>query len=434
MLVLSAGLLQACVAPPIKKEMAMEPVLRVRHSSEQTAATYYQLGKYHQERGRYDLASQAYKDSIALDRQQLNAPNALATVYAQQGRLDEAKALWLKLMVEYPEVALPYNNLGYVYLMEGNYDAAVKTLRQAMVLDQKSERTLNNLKAAEVKLASLAPVATVALVALENPKSNEESTVYNQTKTEVTEAIEVVDAVSAVSAVKATNTLKAMPINLNDAKPTGQDVTHQADIQLMNKQMELPPLTLAPPPFSELSTTGLSSSPAPQQELVQVESHVSNINLKPSTVISQVLESKAGAEIFISASAKPKSVQTVRFEVSNGNGITGMARRIGNFLGRQGIAANRLTNEQPYKRQVTTIEYKAGFEQSAEAVKQALQSYAVVTPSTNVSNNFDVRLVLGKDVVAQITQMAQMAQTTQPEQLKKLEPLNRKSLLALTTD
>ncbi|MDO8458925.1 MAG: tetratricopeptide repeat protein [Burkholderiaceae bacterium] len=165
-LALGACLLQACVAPPTKQavatELAIQPVLRVRHSSDQSAATYYQLGKYHQERGNFDLARTAYEYAITLDSRQLEPRNALAALHAQQGRLDEASALLQQIVADYPEVAHPYNNLGYVYYLQNHYAAAVTTLQQALLLDSGNERARNNLETVQVALANHGEQATVA--------------------------------------------------------------------------------------------------------------------------------------------------------------------------------------------------------------------------------------------------------------------------------
>ena len=164
-LVVGAGLLQACSTPPTRQELAMQAVLRVRHSSDQTAMTYYQLGKYHQEHGNLELAVTAYTHSIALDSRQLEPRNALAAVLAGQGRLDEAKSVLLQLVTDYPLVAHPFNNLGYVYFMQGNYSAAVTTLQHALEIDPGYERARNNLDSAQASVASHAgPASALAAV------------------------------------------------------------------------------------------------------------------------------------------------------------------------------------------------------------------------------------------------------------------------------
>lgn len=79
---LAAGtlLLAGCAAPqtpPAKQALAMQAVLRISHSPAQTAASWYQLAKYHQQRGERDLARAAYAESIALGaRQRHPAPPA----------------------------------------------------------------------------------------------------------------------------------------------------------------------------------------------------------------------------------------------------------------------------------------------------------------------------------------------------------------------
>ena len=359
MIVLGAGLLQACIAPPaVKKEMAMEPLLRVRHSSEQTAATYYQLGKYHQERGNIDLASDSYKHSLSLDKQQLDARNALATIYSQQGKLNEAKALLLELIAEYPLVAHPHNNLGYVYFIEGNYEAAVKTLKHALIFDKKNERTLNNLHAAELaqarvneavtSVAKRAADVSVAVVISNEPVLDEPArAIGNTTKTKQIKAI----------------SLLSVPV---EVKSASQDAALQTSLLEAKKQVELTPL--------------LTSSSAHSLDLE------------------------------IPAPANSSTSRQARVEVSNGNGVSGMAKWMGGFLGRQGIAVSRLTNEYPFTRETTKIQYQAGFKESAQALQKALQGDTLLMPINQATDRFDVRLVLGRDTIAKIAKITQSEQ------------------------
>ena len=371
MIVLGAGLLQACIAPPaIKKEMAMEPLLRVRHSSEQTAATYYQLGKYHQERGSLDLARDSYKHSLSLDKRQLDARNALATIYSQQGKLDEAKALLLELIAEYPLVAHPYNNLGYVYFIEGNYEAAVKTLKHALIFDKKNERTLNNLHAAELAQArvdeAVTPVAKGA----------------GDISVAVAVAVVVDTEPALVDIGNATKTTQIKAISLvtvpDEVKSASKDATLQMTLLEEKKRVELTPL--------------LTSSSANSLDLE------------------------------ITAPANSTTAKQARVEVSNGNGVSGMAKWMGGFLGRQGIAVSRLTNEHPFTREITKIQYQAGFKESAQALQQALHGDAQLMPINQATDRIDVRLVLGQDAIAKI------AKITQSEQANRA---TRATLLAL---
>lgn len=150
---LGAWLLAACGAPPARQEMLVQPATQVRHSANQAATSYYQVGRYHQQHGDLALALMAYTYSIARDGRQLEARSAAAAIHAQQGRLDQAKAMLLAVVADYPDVALPYNNLGYVYYLQGDYGAAAATLRKALALEGANDRTRNNLRLAENAMA-----------------------------------------------------------------------------------------------------------------------------------------------------------------------------------------------------------------------------------------------------------------------------------------
>jgi tetratricopeptide (TPR) repeat protein len=159
---LGTVLLQSCSTPVTTQELAIQPVLRIRHSQEQ-AATYYQLGKYHQERGDFRLALAAYTQSLFLDNKQLEARSAIASIDSMQGRLPEAEATLLALMIDYPMVAQPVNNLGYVYYLEGKYADAITTFQRALTLDSTNEKTRNNLDLARTALAGFDGPAALAL-------------------------------------------------------------------------------------------------------------------------------------------------------------------------------------------------------------------------------------------------------------------------------
>ena len=350
-LVLGAGLLQACAAPPAKQELTMEPVLRVRHSSDQAAATYYQLGKYHQERGNLDLARAAYNHSIALDSRPLEARNALASIHSLQGRLDEARALLLQLVADYPALAHLYNNLGYVYYLQSNYEAAVTALQRALLLDSGNERARNNLETVQVAVASHGERATVAL------------------------------------GLAPEATIASPP-----AKQLGSKLDEPAASSASAPQVQ--GLAIISPP----------SEPQTRMEVVQIVPNVYELRLKQpvASVLADLQIEKTVAAVATPTPALALATKTARVEIANGNGVAGMARRISRVVGQHGIAVSRLTNERPYKQQDTKIQYRVGHEQAAEALKHALRGHAVVVPVNSLSGNSDVRLVLGRDAIAHL--------------------------------
>ena len=346
-LALGASLLQACTTPPM---LGMQAVLRVHHSSDQTAATYYQLGKYHQEHGNLELAVTAYTHSIALDSRQLEPRNALAAALAGQGRLDEAKSVLLQLVTDYPAVAHPYNNLGYVYFMQGNYSAAVTSLQHALALDAGYERARNNLDAAQAAVASHAgPAAAAPALAAASDMS------------------------AGVLVGAAAPLLNPKEENASGPQSAGEQLKAAAPVLQVSVDPALLPLEQAP-------------------------------ILPVVHAAAPLLPEQAAAQALAAA-------RSSRLEITNGNGVVGMARRMGRMLGLSGIAVSRITNERPYTRQTTKIQYRLGFHEEAKVLQTALNGHAVMVLTNNLSATSDVQLLLGKDAVGHVALIEGMGKT-----------------------
>ena len=398
-------------------QLAIQPVMRVSHSANQSAATFYQLGKYHSERGNLDFARSAYEASITLDGQQLDARNALAALDATQGKLDAAKALLIQIVADFPEVAHPYNNLGYVYYLQSNFEAAERTLQRAIALDAGNERARNNLNAVNIALARLGNRVTVQLALVQSSAEP-----------------------AAEPVAQLPQEIIPLTLPLVQADPTDQPVAKISEPVAVEAATELAAaatpletrtqgLAIISPPLEQMAAERVE--PQARKELVQIVPYVFELRLKQpnDTVLADVKLAKpefasAAAEVLATVlpSVLPKvlpSVQmrvapskTLRIDVANGNGVTGMAKRISNVLNRQGISVSRLSNELPYKQLETKIHYRAGFEKAAANLKTALKGHAVAVLTPTLSGNSDVRLVLGKDAITYMALIESMSSDT----------------------
>ena len=402
---MGACLLQACMTTPLAHDevallapkaaapaplpetpqLTIQPVMRVSHSVNQSAATFYQLGKYHLERGNLDFARSAYEASIVLDGQQLEARNALAALDATQGKLDSAEALLIQIVADFPEVAHPHNNLGYVYYLQSNFEAAQRTLQRAIALDAGNERARNNLNAVNIALARL---------------GNRDAVVVAQAATPERQIAQTSESVASVVAAELAT---ATPI---EARAQSLAII-STPLQRLAERIE----------------------PQARMEMVQIVPNVFELRLKPitasnNTVLAGLKDTtpeplSAVAEVLAtllpSVSSVPTSAaaaKTSRIEVANGNGVTGMAKRISSVLNRQGISVSRLSNDLPYKQLETKIQYRAGFEKTAANLKNALKGHAVTVFTPTLSANSDVRLVLGKDAIAHMALIEGMSSDT----------------------
>jgi tetratricopeptide (TPR) repeat protein len=91
------------------------------------------------------------------------------------------------------------------------------------------------------------------------------------------------------------------------------------------------------------------------------------------------------------------ALRIARLEVSNGNGVNGMAAQLGLWLAARGVATQRLTNQQPYDQRRTVIQFRSGQEQAARRLASVLPASAQTAARASPGLASDVRVVLGQD-------------------------------------
>lgn len=88
---------------------------------------------------------------------------------------------------------------------------------------------------------------------------------------------------------------------------------------------------------------------------------------------------------------------TGRVEIANGNGASGLARRVSGLLAPQGAKPPRLTNDKPYGVQTSRIQYVAGSERMAQELNARLPSPLPLALAETLERDVRVRVLLGKD-------------------------------------
>jgi len=104
-----------------------------------------ELGKRHYSKGEFGLAEQAFRSAVELDKNDPEAWLGLAASYDRLRRFDQARRAYdvlLRLAGRTPTVL---NNLGYHYILEGNYTKARETLLEAQRSDPGNQFIRNNI-------------------------------------------------------------------------------------------------------------------------------------------------------------------------------------------------------------------------------------------------------------------------------------------------
>ena len=345
-------LLQSCESvPPSKQAWGFQPLLKVSHANESPAA-YYQLGRYYQGQNRSDLAIPAFQQALVLDKHYAEAHNALGSLYAGQRQFDLAIMEFQLALAAAPDTAHFYNNLGYAYYLQGRPVEAASALEKAAALKPGDAKITTNLNLA----------------------------LAQKSKTELVRQAFVPAPVSpphAAGNVVAPPVIEA-PVALPAVAPASQPTAIEA---------VTPSPTLPAPP-------SLAAEPAP----VVVPSPLSPIEpqvVEPAPTMLAVASPVQQAE-------EPSSVRPVRYEVSNGNGVTGMAKRVNRGLLAQGYPVARLTNSKPFRQSVTVVEYRPGYAGVAARLSDSLPLKPAITEKVDLRQSTDVRLVLGHDVMTRL--------------------------------
>ena len=134
----AGALLLACAGPggaPSAKRQAAD------------AEQAYLIGRTHHMAMRPQQALAYYRSALRDDPAHLNARNGLAVLYAEQGQVEQAIALWQELTTSAAgrEQAFLFSNLGYAYLIHGEPARALAVLEQACLLDPLNARAWQHL-------------------------------------------------------------------------------------------------------------------------------------------------------------------------------------------------------------------------------------------------------------------------------------------------
>jgi hypothetical protein len=92
------------------------------------------------------------------------------------------------------------------------------------------------------------------------------------------------------------------------------------------------------------------------------------------------------------------AAQSYRLELSNGNGVTGMAKRLGEQLVAKGLPKARLTNQKPFRQRLTQIQYRDGYADIAAALRNRMPNQPPMIKTVALRASTDVRVVLGRDL------------------------------------
>jgi Flp pilus assembly protein TadD len=372
--VLTASLLLASCAQMQTKPAAMniQPLQEVRHGYEQAKAQY-ELGRYYHGQLRYGLAVESYRRALAMNPAMVDAMNAMGATYAESGNLALAREQFEAALKLQPDSVYTYNNLGYVHYLAGDYPAAVQAYKQALRLDGRHEKARHNLLLALGKMGAGDQVSLA---------TSQESIIGANPPAESTPQKGTQSAWVKLSPAIYEMRSAVAPAEKNATTPSMKGV----DTML---QTGLAKLNAAPVTNSPAAVSARAPVAAPRRE-EQPPVMIAVKAVPYATTVAQKLKAVGATNV--------RGV-----EVSNGNGVRGMAAMVARYFSGMGIQQARLTNQKPFVERHTRIEYRPGNAAEAARINSLLRTAAPQVVSNKLRQGIRVRLVLGHDLGHDIT-------------------------------
>ncbi len=385
------------------------------------SASHYKLGRYYQQQGKYDKAIEEFSRALRHDSSYCKAYNGIAMTYDALQRCDMASSSYEQAMQCAPQQAYVYNNYACSSILCGEYEKGLALLLEAVNLSRDNRRILTNLQLAqsfidrENGLVRSVPLGTAPeLVARidENPpqaafQESPTESVHEQPGNSSPEGTLKGAGAESRAAGGAAETIVRSPVQVNElgeltaamisagetVNPSGGDT----DVDVVREE-------------------GKSVSS------VQTRIVVDDLAIEQSRWIRSENKEGPGIVYLVPGQTKRRIVclvpsQTKRrihtedqpepafaflngfIEVSNGNGVAGMAVRSSEFLRYYGFSIGRITNAENFHFYDTTIFYREGYLQVVKELVSVIPGVQAIEKVDSLGrSSIGVRIILGKDL------------------------------------
>ena len=392
---------------------SVQPVYTVNGNAA-GAEGQYALGQYYLSQNRRAQAVIAFSKALDADPKHVGALNARAALFAGFGDLDSAARDFEVAIQLKPDAAHLYNNLGYTRFQQGRHAEADDAYRKALAIEPGNARAIANLtQLAGVYAGTQAPKPVLAAAAPAQPVAAAEAAV----------AAPAVAASQPAVAVQAT---APTPVQLpRTTQNTSTEILAGAVLDLSKAMVDA-------------AATGkrsmIRTNPDQQQlagSVVDLRDPSPATAEKPLPMLTDARRSPTPEAVgFAEAAAAAPSVapaRNPRIEVSNGNGVPGMARKVGERFRARGMEVVKISNASSFNIPDTRVLFREGYMGEAVALSRSIPGRPGALLDTRPATGRDIQVSLGKDVVKYVTTVGLAPRITDPR------PMTTASLLGLNS-
>jgi lipoprotein NlpI len=407
------------------------------------AEAQYRMARYFQKKNRHKIAIEELEEVILIDPFFVKAYNALGVSYDLLGDYKNAIHFYKLALKIDPNLDYVHNNLGLAYLFYGREDSAIASFQKAIALDVQNKRFHNNLGYAYAKNGQyeLAIMqfriigdefsANYKLGKILYREGNYEMAFrYNEKAHHAKTSARIMASVS--SSDKGNGSTGGLQVEENGRRFRSSDEMSVAEPESL-KINETIPAAAMPGRSENMDENQVAADGNTATAPVVVRKSINN---RSASAEEQVQDGGRGERIGLSGKkidaaqtrhsnlpkeqsapvAKNKdlmdvlqnknrqrsdTVIEVEIEVSNGNGVKGMASRLGSYLREKGFMVTRTKDANSFDHEKTKILY---YSRHAQDVSRLLQELPGHFDKRNIielehSGNH-IKIIIGKDMIS----------------------------------
>jgi len=338
-------------------------------------ACYFQRIKKHK------LALRVLEKLILADLSYVKAYNAMGVSYDCLGDHPRAIEAYKRALRLNSDLAYVQNNLGYSYLLQGNLDAAIHSFKKAIALDGENAKYHNNLGLTYAKKGLYDLALTEFEMAGDEAKAHYNiAKVYHRRGRQGEAEIHLAKAsklepypTETEKGVSSAGILAEITRAAAEKKEEGTRQESSYQIEIDNKGRK--------------------------KVRFKIKTHNSQmVATKNFNNESDIFTAKK--ELKTHDSEEEKKLKHFEVEVSNGNGVNRMARRVGNYLKNKGLNVTRLTNAKHFNFAETTIYYHDDYLQDAFDVARQIPGFQQMQEVKEFERQATkIKLLIGRDIV-----------------------------------
>jgi Flp pilus assembly protein TadD len=387
----------------------------------------YRMARHFQKKRKHKIALIELKEIIQIDPTFVKAYNAIGFSYDCLG--DYIKAIrFYKLALKIdPNLDYVNNNLGFAYLLNGDYDGAIEAFRKAVALDEQDKRFRNNLGFAFAKKGQYEQAieqfritgdeysAYYTLGQILYREGNYEMAFrYNEKAYHAKASAKIMS--SASSSDKGDGSKGTLPMEENDEGFESSDLMSDDAREFLKRDEKaaMPGLSANAnenqvpgdenariKPVIIRKSIKQDSRLAEQQDQETIDALPANDSYSSKKQVALNAKSEELINLAKNENAQNNNaIIKVEIEVSNGNGVDGMASRMARYLREKGFKVTRLSNANSFGHEKTKIFYYNGLLQDVHRLLQEVPNHIDTKNIIELNQKGNcVKILIGKDMI-----------------------------------